>query len=208
MRILGLKPGSFVFHRRSNRRPELQFIFRTLRHGLQGWVFQDLDWVLDGKRKTIIYCPSISLAFRIFVYLWRKSMPSDSPTRRKRFRLYCSLYSDCYNKNSRDLFIQNGDCQFLICTDALKVGNDFPNVDDVITMEPEDPEDILQKGGRAGRKGVPARCINYFTQNTMDKAKDYLSQAAPNGKRSWGLGGWRVVNRWIISIKVSCVRTC
>ncbi|THU90420.1 hypothetical protein K435DRAFT_760310 [Dendrothele bispora CBS 962.96] len=115
MRILGLKPGSFVFHRRFNRRPELQFISNlalcvppTLQPSARitiylsdieawaaGWVF---DWVLDGKQKTIIYCPSISLVFRIFVYLWRKSIPSDSLTHPKCFRLHRSLYSDCYNK--------------------------------------------------------------------------------------------------------------
>ncbi|KAJ3742883.1 hypothetical protein DFH05DRAFT_1382763, partial [Lentinula detonsa] len=54
--ILGFRSGSFVFTRRSNERPELQFIFRTLRHGLQKWLFPDLDWILDGRRKTIIYC--------------------------------------------------------------------------------------------------------------------------------------------------------
>ncbi|KAJ3985490.1 hypothetical protein F5890DRAFT_1553141 [Lentinula detonsa] len=47
--ILGLKPGSFVFTRRSNQRPELQLIFRTLRHGLQGWSFPDLEWILDHQ---------------------------------------------------------------------------------------------------------------------------------------------------------------
>ncbi|KAJ3979104.1 P-loop containing nucleoside triphosphate hydrolase protein [Lentinula detonsa] len=140
MRILGLRSGSFVFTRRSNHRPELQFIFRVLRHGLQGWSFPDFDWALNGQRKTIIYCRTISLAFRLF-----------------RSRLYCSLYSDKYNKTSRDIFVNDVSCQFLITTDALKVGNDFPNVDDVINIEPEDPSDILQKGGRAGQVLKPGR---------------------------------------------------
>ncbi|KAJ3738554.1 P-loop containing nucleoside triphosphate hydrolase protein [Lentinula detonsa] len=167
MRILGLRSGSFVFTRRSNHRPELQFIFRVLRHGLQGWSFPDFDWALNGQRKTIIYCRTISLAFRLFVYLWQTSSPSNSPARRKRSRLYCSLYSDKYNKTSRDIFVNDVSCQFLITTDALKVGNDFPNVDDVINIEPEDPSDILQKGGRAGR-----RISNSLTTEVLKPGRD------------------------------------
>ncbi|KAJ3763074.1 P-loop containing nucleoside triphosphate hydrolase protein [Lentinula raphanica] len=180
--LLGLKPGSFVFTRHSNRRPELQIIFRTLRHGLQGWTFPDFDWILDGRRKTIIYCSTISLAYRLFVYLWRKDTPSNSPSRRKRFRLYCSLYTHQYNKISRDMFVNDRGCQVLISTDALKVGNDFPNVDDAIVVEPQSPDDVLQKGGRAGRKppfsNPGPRCICYFTESTMKRAKT-VSQ---NGK--------------------------
>ncbi|KAJ3820081.1 P-loop containing nucleoside triphosphate hydrolase protein [Lentinula raphanica] len=149
--LLGLKPGSFVFTRHSNRRPELQIIFRTLRHGLQGWTFPDLDWILDGHRKTIIYCSTISLAYRLFPI-------------------------------SRDMFVNDRGCQVLISTDALKVGNDFPNVDDVIVLEPQSPDDILQKGGRAGCKppfsSPGPRCICYFTESTMKRAKT-VSQ---NGK--------------------------
>ncbi|KAJ3991232.1 P-loop containing nucleoside triphosphate hydrolase protein [Lentinula boryana] len=145
-RMLGLKPGSFTFMRRSNRRPELQLIFRTLRQSTQGWSFPDLNWILDGHRKTMIYCSTISLAFRLF-----------------------------YNKRSRDLFVNDLNCQVLISTDALKVGNDFPNVDDVIVIEPQSPDDILQKGGRAGRK-LPfltpgPHCICYFSESTMKRAK-------------------------------------
>ncbi|KAJ3779798.1 P-loop containing nucleoside triphosphate hydrolase protein, partial [Lentinula aff. detonsa] len=162
--ILGLKPRSFVFTRRSNQRPELQLIFRTLRHGLQGWSFPDLEWILDHQRKTMIYCRTISLAFRL------------------RFRLYCALFSHQYNSSSLDMFVNNTDCQILISTDALKVGNDFPNVDDVIILNPESPEDVLQMGGRAGRKqpysNPGPRAICYYTQSTMRRANAVLE----NGK--------------------------
>ncbi|KAJ3742527.1 P-loop containing nucleoside triphosphate hydrolase protein [Lentinula detonsa] len=148
-RMLGLKSGSFTFMRRSNRRPELQLIFRTLRQSTQGWSFPDLNWILDGHRKIMIYCSTISLAFRLF-----------------------------YNQRSRDLFVNDLNCQVLISTDALKVGNDFPNVDDVIVIEPQSPDDILQKGGRAGRKlpfSTPGpRCICYFSESTMKHAKTII----------------------------------
>ncbi|KAJ3792342.1 P-loop containing nucleoside triphosphate hydrolase protein [Lentinula aff. detonsa] len=147
--ILGFRLGSFVFTRRSNKRPELQFIFCTLRHGLQKWLFPDLDWILDGRRKTIIYCRTISLAFCIFVYI-----------------------------TSRDMFVNDSDCQVMITTDALKVGNDFPNIDNVVVIDPEDPSNILQKGGCVGRRppySTPGPCcICYFTEATISRAKAVL----------------------------------
>ncbi|KAJ3780640.1 hypothetical protein GGU10DRAFT_380379 [Lentinula aff. detonsa] len=176
--ILGFRSGSFVFTWRSNERPELQFIFRTLRHGLQKWLFPDLDWILDGRRKTIIYCRTILLAFCIFVYMWHSSSPSNLLGRRKRFRLYCSLYSREYNRTSRDMFVNDSDCQVMITTDALKVGNNFPNIDNVVVIDPEDPSNILQKGGCAGRRppySTPGPCcICYFTEATISWAKAVL----------------------------------
>ncbi|KAJ3985489.1 hypothetical protein F5890DRAFT_1553140 [Lentinula detonsa] len=80
------------------------------------------------------------------------------------------------------MFVNNTDCQILISTDALKVGNDFPNVDDVIILNPESPEDVLQMGGRAGRKqpysNPGPRAICYYTQSTMKRANTVLE----NGK--------------------------
>ncbi|KAJ3729758.1 P-loop containing nucleoside triphosphate hydrolase protein [Lentinula raphanica] len=164
IQILGLKPGS------SSACSDM---------ASQGWAFPDFDWVIAGRRKTIIYCRTISLAFRLFVYLWHKDSPSNSIARRKRFRLYCSLYSNQYNKTSRDVFVNNPHCQVLISTDALKVGNDFPNIDDALVIDAEDPSDILQKGGRAGRRppysNPGPRCICYFTQSTMERAKTVVA---------------------------------
>jgi superfamily II DNA helicase RecQ len=71
--ILGLKPGTFFFNRRSNLRTDVHLIFRVLRHGLGGWYFPDLKWIVEGDRKTVIYCDTISLAFRLLVYLWHCS---------------------------------------------------------------------------------------------------------------------------------------
>ncbi|EEB88760.1 hypothetical protein MPER_13231 [Moniliophthora perniciosa FA553] len=160
MKVLGLQPGSFVFARRSNRRPELQFIFCIFGHGIQGWQFPDLKWIIDGSRKTIIYCRTISLAFRLN-----------------------------YNKKSRDMFVQNPETQILITTDALKVGNDFPNVEDAVSIDPATPEDVLQYGGRAGRKGIQSdpgpRSISYFTKSTLDRAKSVLNGKNQDPETVW-----------------------
>ncbi|KAL0060281.1 hypothetical protein AAF712_012944 [Marasmius tenuissimus] len=148
--ILGLKPGQFFFMRRSNIRPDAQYIQRTLRHGLGGWTFPDLRWVVEGKRKTIIYCDTISLAFRVFVDLWYH-IP-DAASRQSRLCMYCSLFSKEYNGTTCSLFINDPKLKVIICTDALKVGNDFPNVADVIILNATNVNDVLQKLGRAGRR--------------------------------------------------------
>ena len=58
---------------RSNRRPEIQLIFRVLTHGIESWEFSDLRWIIDDmqQKKTIIFCTTIRDGFRIFSYLWR-----------------------------------------------------------------------------------------------------------------------------------------
>jgi len=114
---LGLKPGTFFFNRRSNRRTDVAIIFRVLRHGLGGWQFPDLKWVIEGDRKVVIYCDTISLAFRLLVYLWH-CLPDASRT--SQIHLYCSICIPSYNVRTRQLFIKKPNPRILITTDSLK----------------------------------------------------------------------------------------
>jgi len=74
--FIGLRNHHTV--RRSNRRPEIQLLFRVLSHGIESWDFPDLRWVIDDiqRKKIIIFCTSIREGFRIHSYLWRQL---DSP---------------------------------------------------------------------------------------------------------------------------------
>ena len=65
----------FFFSQRSNFRYDIRIEFQNLTHGLGGTIFPDLDWIIKGYRKTLVFCDSISLAFRVFGYL-KKKMPS------------------------------------------------------------------------------------------------------------------------------------
>jgi hypothetical protein len=47
--------------------------------------------------------------------------------------------------------VEDPNIQVLIATDSLKVGNDFPNVADVVVLNPKDPSNIVQKTGCAGQ---------------------------------------------------------
>ena len=72
LKTLGFTPGTFFFQRRSNIRRDVQDIYRVLRHGLSGWIFLDLDWIIEGDRKTLIYCPNYALCFRLHIYYYYK----------------------------------------------------------------------------------------------------------------------------------------
>ena len=89
---------------RSNRRPEIQLLFRTLSHGVENRDFSDLRWVIDNMRqkKVIIFCTSIWEGFRIFSYLWSQL---DSPVaiRREQIRMYNALNWPDYNLKTREL---------------------------------------------------------------------------------------------------------
>jgi superfamily II DNA helicase RecQ len=132
---LGLTRGSFHFSRRSNLRTDVRMEFREQAHGLSGWDFPDLRWIIEGNRKTVIYCDTISLAFRLFVYYW--CCISDCDSARRRLRLYTSIFHSDYNAETRLLFVNDAHMQIIISTDALKVGNDFPNVADAVILNSE-----------------------------------------------------------------------
>ncbi|KAL0569267.1 hypothetical protein V5O48_012696, partial [Marasmius crinis-equi] len=184
--ILGLKPGQFFFMRHSNIRPDVQYIQRILRHGLGGWTFPDLRWVVEGKRKTIIYCNTISLAFRVFVDLWYH-IP-EAASRQSRLRMYCSLFSRDFNEKTCSLFINNPELQIIISTDALKAGNDFPNAANVIILNATNVNDILQKLGHAGRRyglvcNPGPRGFVYVTKTAIERAQNIVSGKPPRLKK-------------------------
>lgn len=175
LQTLGLRPGNFFFQRRSNIRHDVKDIYRVLRHGLSGWTFPDLDWIVEGGRKTLIYCGSFALGFRLRVYFHYKS-PSTV------VRLYNSLCFSSYNMASRRLFVADPSTQIIIATDSLVVGIDFPNVEDVVDLDCRHPNHGKQRKGRSGRAGgnvKDPRGITYVTKATMEKAKKMVEK--PDG---------------------------
>ncbi|KAJ7767695.1 P-loop containing nucleoside triphosphate hydrolase protein [Mycena metata] len=67
--ILGVSRGEFHLIRRSNARHDIQILFRELRSGIDGRSFPEIAWVLKGMDKTLIFCATISLVFRVKAYL-------------------------------------------------------------------------------------------------------------------------------------------
>lgn len=172
---------------RSNRRPEIQLLFQTLSHGIENWEFSDLQWVIDDmqRKKIIIFCASIRDGFRVFSYLW-KQLSSPIAIRGKQLRTYNALNWPDYNLKTRDLMREPDGCRVIVATDILMVGVDFPDIDDVVIVgHPPNPNDYLQKIGRAGRDRalVPnPRGITYLTNYAMKAAYEELGIEPPTAK--------------------------
>lgn len=65
--LLGVNRGEFYLIRRSNARHDIQFLFRQLHSGIDGWVFPEIAWVLDTREKILMFGNSISLVHRLKV---------------------------------------------------------------------------------------------------------------------------------------------
>lgn len=77
--FLGLQRGQFHLIRRSNARPDIQILFRTMKSSMGGKNFPELDWILRGRRKTLIFCRTIHLGWRVFCYLYKQAQASNDP---------------------------------------------------------------------------------------------------------------------------------
>ncbi|KAJ7058622.1 P-loop containing nucleoside triphosphate hydrolase protein, partial [Mycena amicta] len=129
----------------SNRRPNVQFIFRPLSSGIAGVEFPDLDWVLESGRRTVIFCKTVSLSFRVACHLMRKAHTNDWTKILDKIRLYTSLYDFDFNHRTLEL-MEAGRVRVVVSTDALSVGWNPPGILDVIIFgDIEDPDELLQR---------------------------------------------------------------
>jgi superfamily II DNA helicase RecQ len=96
--LLGLRSTKLHVIRRSNYRPEIQLLFRTLHSPIDGDSFPELHWVLTSGCPTLIFYKTISLGTRIHADLFNASPPGN---RDKNIRLYNSLNWDDHNAETR-----------------------------------------------------------------------------------------------------------
>ncbi|KAI9066784.1 P-loop containing nucleoside triphosphate hydrolase protein, partial [Trametes sanguinea] len=190
--FLGLRHGEFYLLRRSNLRPNIRTVFRVFKHGVGGWTFPDLKWILDTGRRTVIHCRTIALSFRVMLYLWNLCLPSTN--RSKRIRLYNALNRPAYNAESRRLLVEDSEAQILVATASFMVGLDLPNVEDVVVVgNLDNADEHVQWQGRAGRdptRVTDARFITYVTKKAMQTArslcdgKSLRTEKTVGGKKS------------------------
>lgn len=181
---LGLHADDFYHLRRSNHRPELSIRFRTLRRGLGGWIFPDLAWILDGTRRTVVFCRTISLSFKVALYL--RGLAPPSPSHDTRIRMYNSLNWPSYNEATRHLFRTTPDAQIIVATTSFMVGLDFPDISDTILLgHPPSVDELLQWAGRTGRDHCAvqdARCITYLAPKASETARAILDGTSSKKK--------------------------
>ncbi|KAF8185693.1 P-loop containing nucleoside triphosphate hydrolase protein [Pholiota molesta] len=166
---IGFKSGNYHLIWHSNARHNIQLIFRTLNASSASERFPQLDWVLNETGKTLIFCPTIRMGFKLAIYLWH--LTPRNAINKNMIRLFNSLNSENYNAHTLKLLEGNDTSQITIATDKLSVGVDISDFRTVVIIDPKDLDDLWQKAGRAGRgdaSKVPrARVIVYILASTM-----------------------------------------
>jgi hypothetical protein len=182
LRHVGLGDVDYHEIHRSNIRPNVRMDFRPLSSGLRGHAFPDLKWLLKDGRKTIIFCQSINLTFRAFVYLWHLC-PGTTAEKSTRIRMYTAAHSEAYNSQTRELMHSDPLAQIILATDTLSVGVDFRGIWIVIILGEDQTADmVIQKFGRVARDIRLVReglAILFFTKNAVKTAQVIVDAGQP-----------------------------
>jgi superfamily II DNA helicase RecQ len=184
-KVLGLKPGKYHLIRRSNMRHDIQLIFREMQSGMAGTTFPELNWILDEKDNSLIFCKTIAVGFRVAAHLWQVARSQKMPNMSLRIRLYNSLNWPSYNSETMGLLNNNtfsaGGGSITIATDTLSVGWDSRFTRNAIIFgEPDDIDEFVQKIGRAGRdrQAVPnPRAFLYYKKSAIATAQKISDEA-------------------------------
>jgi superfamily II DNA helicase RecQ len=177
LKFIGLEHRDYELIRRSNIRANIRVVFRELSLGLGGKSFPDLRWLLYHNKKTIVFCRTINLSFRVLVYLW-DLMPGTVEEKAVRMRMYNAACDDSYNNQTRELMHNDPKAQIVLATDSLSVGVDFRLVWYTIVLgEHVTASMFYQDVGRGGRDAsrVPeAVGLLYYSSGARDKARALL----------------------------------
>lgn len=176
---LGFFPGTFYTLRRTNERPNIQFLMSALSHGLGGNEFPDILPYLAANRKTIIYCGTIEMCWRVAVYLWRSLPPG--PARLKCVRLYHAMCWPDENEETVRLIRDDSQCQVVIATIAFGQGfNIKPLLDSIQLGVASSLDQTIQQAGRVGRDfASTARAVVFVQGSALKAAKKYLHGEFP-----------------------------
>jgi hypothetical protein len=174
--MLGVNRGEFYLLRRSNSRHDIQILFRTLHSGIDGLYFPEFACFLKNYDKTIFFAATISLVFRLKIYL--DSLLPPGVDRTLRVRTYHSLNWPDENLKTIALFKSDPRCQIIVATNGLAQGNDISVIKTVIQVgEPESAEMFVQKPGRARPNVDNPRAIFYISPTRQAKALTVLAQS-------------------------------
>ncbi|KAI0682787.1 hypothetical protein BC835DRAFT_1311383 [Cytidiella melzeri] len=177
LEFFGLQSGRYNLIRRSNQRNDTKMRFRTLTKSTKSFGCPGLYWVLASGRKIIMFADSIAQWWRVMEDLLAQLKKMSTATAEQ--QRFC-IQRD--NAATLQAFCHTNLTQIIIATDALMVGVDLPNVQDVILLSAlPSVNNMLQKIGHAGRDHnlvKDARGIVYVTKAQIvlaDKAVKAIS---------------------------------
>ncbi|KAJ7725279.1 P-loop containing nucleoside triphosphate hydrolase protein [Mycena maculata] len=182
-KALGFLQGTFHMYRRSNERKNVQFILRPLTHSLGGEEFPDLIQYLVSNRKTIIYCATIELCWRVYIYLLRLLPPG--PRRMTRVRLYHAMCWPEENEKTVALMRDDPMCQIIVATVAFGQGFNVKSLLDSVQLGvAKTVEQTNQQAGRVGRDPfTTGRAVVLVQASAYKSAEKFLAK----GKNSKSL---------------------
>ncbi|KAJ7157225.1 P-loop containing nucleoside triphosphate hydrolase protein [Mycena filopes] len=177
---LGFQTGMFHLHRRSNERENVQFLFHTLTHTLGGDSFPDLLKYLASMRKTIIYCATIELCWRVYVFLLRLLPPG--PRCLTRIRLYHAMCWPEENEKTVAMMRDDPECQIIVSTVAFGQGINVRTLLDSIQLGvAKTVPQTLQQAGRVGRNSETiGRAVVLVQASALKSAEKYLARGDPH----------------------------
>ncbi|KAJ6471023.1 P-loop containing nucleoside triphosphate hydrolase protein [Mycena sanguinolenta] len=182
-KVLGFLQGMFHLYRRSNERKNVQFMLNPLTHSLGGDEFPDLIQYLLSNRKTIIYCATIELCWRVYVYLLRLLPPG--PRRMRRVRLYHAMCWPEENEMTVALMRDDPMCQIIVATVAFGQGFNVKSLLDSIQLGlAKTVEQTIQQAGRVARDpSTTGRAIVLVQASAFKSADKFLSKG-PSASRT------------------------
>ena len=177
---LGFKQGRYHCIRLSSERPNVRMIIRELTHTLGGYQFPDILWAFKRGVKTVIYCRTLDLCFRVALYGWRQYPPGVR--RLDNVRLWSSITSPSYNERTLELFATREDTTTIVASIAFGMGMNVRNITDIINLGlPSSLCNLVQQSGRAGRDLMtPARAWTFVESAILDamRASEIQTTAA------------------------------
>ncbi|KAJ7768604.1 P-loop containing nucleoside triphosphate hydrolase protein [Mycena maculata] len=183
-RSLGFQPRMFHLLRRSNEHINVQFLLAPLTRGLGGAEFPDLLQYLIEGRKTIIYCATIELCWRVFVYLFRRL-----PRGLQRLRVVRLYHAICWpEENEETVALLRDDplCQVVVATVAFGQGFNVKSLLDSISLGvPKTVAQTLQQGGRVARDpATTGRAVVLAQASAYSAAEKYLKAQSAGSRQS------------------------
>ena len=178
--FLGFEDPHCHVIRRSNYRPDIRLIVRTMKSGLENGDFSN-----RGRRRTLIFLKTVAAGFLVQAYFWRK-LAGDS-RRDNRVRMFNAVNHKAYNDETLALWKANHpDIQIIVATSILSVGIDAPTFDDVIVYgQPPDTDEFIQDYGRLrwGKSISPCAYL-YLTKSAHTMATRVLGTSVDKGRSS------------------------